>query len=552
MAPWTWRRRLEAAPLGAPLALCVWWLSVAVLAAGRESRPRIFVAPPLQVVNPELLAECYTEMYGVDPLADVPQNGRHAQAGHPPQHLNELLLYRQIVASGLQVADPADATLVFFNPMTILSATLGCHCTGANRTDLLERMSESACVHDGPARDKKSRDRFSRKGELRRAHQARQAAVVKWMAGHEHELPAGAQYVTSCPAYTCRVLNTRATNSLIRAYSMHYLTMERNEWWFFPEAFETKWFSNATEQLAMSTGEVETGIMLAKTGYDFMAKQCTVPYVAHSDLARNPRADTVRDKPTAYFAGHLKKLARLAGLHALVRTDLGRRTRSLSDVLEITARKPVNSANPAAPYAEQMAAHAFCVVPVGDTPTSRRLFDAMVAGCVPIIIADNLHPSRRPGSLPFARHIPYVPTPPRPPSPPRTNTHTHSPSPDRALPPCSVAVWSVTATSCPTTVQHLSPPCDPASLNTIVAHGLGRSPLIHPRLQSTAANTRLFSRWFARAPRYAHFAFWIPEDVWTDEKKGRCPPVARSAPTHAGGWVGGWVGGGLGGARRGG
>ena len=33
----------------------------------------------------------------------------------------------------------------------------------------------------------------------------------------------------------------------------------------------------------------------------------------------------------------------------------------------------------------------FCLVLRGDTPTSRRLFDAIVAGCIPVIISDGKH-----------------------------------------------------------------------------------------------------------------------------------------------------------------
>ena len=37
-----------------------------------------------------------------------------------------------------------------------------------------------------------------------------------------------------------------------------------------------------------------------------------------------------------------------------------------------------------------------CLVPAGDTPSSRRLFDALAGGCVPVIMASNIE-----SSLPF-------------------------------------------------------------------------------------------------------------------------------------------------------
>lgn len=41
-------------------------------------------------------------------------------------------------------------------------------------------------------------------------------------------------------------------------------------------------------------------------------------------------------------------------------------------------------------YLAGMTSSTFCLVPKGDTPTSRRLFDAIVAGCIPIIVSDEI------------------------------------------------------------------------------------------------------------------------------------------------------------------
>ena len=41
----------------------------------------------------------------------------------------------------------------------------------------------------------------------------------------------------------------------------------------------------------------------------------------------------------------------------------------------------------------------FCVVPAGDTLTSRRLFDALAAGCVPLIL--------RPSAWQLTQHLPF-------------------------------------------------------------------------------------------------------------------------------------------------
>ena len=45
-----------------------------------------------------------------------------------------------------------------------------------------------------------------------------------------------------------------------------------------------------------------------------------------------------------------------------------------------------------------MARSRYCLVPAGDTPSSRRLYDALAAGCVPVYLGDEA--ALRP-SLPF-------------------------------------------------------------------------------------------------------------------------------------------------------
>eukprot|EP00270_Netrium_digitus_P013728 TRINITY_DN4595_c0_g2_i5.p1 TRINITY_DN4595_c0_g2~~TRINITY_DN4595_c0_g2_i5.p1 ORF type:complete len:302 (-),score=48.94 TRINITY_DN4595_c0_g2_i5:159-1064(-) len=43
----------------------------------------------------------------------------------------------------------------------------------------------------------------------------------------------------------------------------------------------------------------------------------------------------------------------------------------------------------------------FCLVPAGDTPTSSRLFDSIVSGCIPIVVSDDIE-------LPFEEFIDYT------------------------------------------------------------------------------------------------------------------------------------------------
>ena len=58
------------------------------------------------------------------------------------------------------------------------------------------------------------------------------------------------------------------------------------------------------------------------------------------------------------------------------------------------------SYQPHAAYLRRMRASTFCLAPRGDTASSRRVYEAIAAGCIPVIIADDL-------ALPFAKRLRY-------------------------------------------------------------------------------------------------------------------------------------------------
>jgi hypothetical protein len=51
-------------------------------------------------------------------------------------------------------------------------------------------------------------------------------------------------------------------------------------------------------------------------------------------------------------------------------------------------------------YLQRMIRSTFCLAPRGDTASSRRVYEAIAAGCIPVIIADKLQ-------LPFERRLKY-------------------------------------------------------------------------------------------------------------------------------------------------
>ena len=56
------------------------------------------------------------------------------------------------------------------------------------------------------------------------------------------------------------------------------------------------------------------------------------------------------------------------------------------------------SYQPHSDYLKRMMGSTFCLAPRGDTASSRRVYEAIATGCIPVIIADDL-------ALPFAKRL---------------------------------------------------------------------------------------------------------------------------------------------------
>ena len=67
-------------------------------------------------------------------------------------------------------------------------------------------------------------------------------------------------------------------------------------------------------------------------------------------------------------------------------------------LLEAATSKPGASYEPHAAYLHKMTHATFCLAPRGDTASSKRIYEAIAAGCIPVIIADSLR-------LPFRRRL---------------------------------------------------------------------------------------------------------------------------------------------------
>jgi hypothetical protein len=122
--------------------------------------------------------------------------------------------------------------------------------------------------------------------------------------------------------------------------------------------------------------------------------------VAHSELRQSRFADIyqpVKVKDSFYFAGSFRHRAvrvALGKLRGLPNVNVNAVTPNEKDGVN---GKPVQTLDP---YVVQMTTNEFCFVPRGDTASSRRLFDSVLAGCIPVVIADHIN-------FPFEFKIPW-------------------------------------------------------------------------------------------------------------------------------------------------
>ncbi|KAM7463562.1 hypothetical protein LguiA_031683 [Lonicera macranthoides] len=131
-----------------------------------------------------------------------------------------------------------------------------------------------------------------------------------------------------------------------------------------------------------------------KPGQVSLEKDLILPYVANLDLcdAQCLSENESKRSTLLYFRGRLKRNA-----GGKIRAKL---VAELSGVEDVVIEE--GSAGEEGKVAAQngMRKSVFCLNPAGDTPSSARLFDAIVSGCIPIIISDELE-------LPFEGILDY-------------------------------------------------------------------------------------------------------------------------------------------------
>uniref|UniRef100_A0A9I9CIH4 Exostosin GT47 domain-containing protein n=2 Tax=Cucumis melo TaxID=3656 RepID=A0A9I9CIH4_CUCME len=131
-----------------------------------------------------------------------------------------------------------------------------------------------------------------------------------------------------------------------------------------------------------------------KPGQVYLEKDLILPYVPNVDLCDSKCLANQQSKRSIllFFRGRLKRNA-----GGKIRAKLGGELSGADDVLieEGTAGEGGKAAAQTG-----MRKSIFCLSPAGDTPSSARLFDAIVSGCIPVIVSDELE-------LPFEGILDY-------------------------------------------------------------------------------------------------------------------------------------------------
>ncbi|KAH7664102.1 Xylogalacturonan beta-1,3-xylosyltransferase protein [Dioscorea alata] len=126
----------------------------------------------------------------------------------------------------------------------------------------------------------------------------------------------------------------------------------------------------------------------------FLSKDVVSPYVhlVDSYVDDNP-SDPYESRPTLlFFRGRTVRKD-----EGIVRTKLAKLLKGYDDVRyedSIATGEGIKASS------EGMRSSKFCLHPAGDTPSSCRLFDAIVSHCVPVIVSDRIE-------LPFEDEIDY-------------------------------------------------------------------------------------------------------------------------------------------------
>jgi len=233
------------------------------------------------------------------------------------------------------------------------------------------------------------------------SHASRQGEVFEWVEKNKRHLMLRPT-LFSCTSWTCKVSVSPKNSLTLAEINATVLINELNgEWMPHTDSFtkchaghpECKWTGQMDKHNNKIFNPPAHELNVTRKHYGI-----PIPYSAHHSI---PRPALVGAKTKQFlFIGSLRA--------EKVRSTLASVAEEPGVFLEVTGltstkkRKDKGRKHLVSSYANLTQSATFCFVPRGDTPSSRRLFDAIISGCLPVIISDaiDIH-------LPFSSTIPY-------------------------------------------------------------------------------------------------------------------------------------------------
>ena len=296
----------------------------------------VFAYPPPPGQSPEELMACFTVNYPT-PLVD--NSAFHEPGSYVPEDLAEWYLHRQLSDFEDLTLDPGKAGLFVVNAMPVLSSVVG-SCNGMTHAE---------------------RDKWW---------------VATLQASPWFRLRGGKDHAFICQSWTC-------------GPNMNWNLGRGRRTWFGSKAVHSAVQPNLGALVQRMTYWIHEDISLW-TGRDRGDRVVVVPYVAHSEVSLAHDARTTR----VLFMGSLSR-------NDVIHTELRRWRQpleTLRDVRVIDSGVEHSRPGTFGTYADEMRSATFCLVVAGDTASSRRLFDAVLSGCLPVLVGP-------PSPLPFEHAV---------------------------------------------------------------------------------------------------------------------------------------------------
>ena len=285
----------------------------------------VYAYPHPKGQTPEDLMQCFRSKFPT-PLKDNPFF--HEPGAYVPEDMAEWFLHRQLSESSLKTADPSQARLFVVNIMPVMSSLVGV-CNGKSHAK----------------RQKDWIDVLEKSPWLQRSK--------------------GSDHAFVCQSWTC-----------MKMLKWHLGTPS----WYGSDKIESALIDEIRPVVANMMYYIHEDLP-TWTGRPVGQRVVVVPYVTHSELPN--RGSELNRTTHCIFIGSIK---RAIGNHITLarwRAPLKKLTRVV--VVDSGAERRMVKQFDA--YAHHMRSSVFCLIVAGDTASSRRLFDAVVAGCIPVLVS---------------------------------------------------------------------------------------------------------------------------------------------------------------------